>query len=61
MNKKLINWLGLSGVLSFLSYAAAVIFSPMDFRNIYPTSIPMASATTPIMIGIITVMLLFLL
>ncbi len=29
--RKLINWLGLSGVLSFLSYAAAVIFSPMDF------------------------------
>ena len=29
--KKLINWLGLAGVLSLLSYAAAVIFSPLDF------------------------------
>ena len=31
MNRKLINWLGLTGVLSFLSYTAAVIFSPLAF------------------------------
>ena len=31
MNKKLINWLGLTGVISFISYAAAVIFSPLAF------------------------------
>ena len=29
MNRKLINWLGLTGLLALLSYAAAVIFSPM--------------------------------
>ena len=31
MNKKLINWIGLTGILSFLSYTAAVVFSPMAF------------------------------
>ena len=31
MNKKLINWLGLTGILSFLSYAAAVIFAPLAY------------------------------
>ncbi|MBR6228314.1 MAG: DUF998 domain-containing protein [Eubacterium sp.] len=32
MNKrKLIQWLGLAGVLSFISYALAVIFSPLAF------------------------------
>lgn len=31
MNKKLINWIGLAGILSFLSYTAAVVFSPMAF------------------------------
>ena len=31
MNKKLINWIGLAGILSFISYTAAVVFSPMAF------------------------------
>lgn len=31
MKKKLINYLGLLGVISFLSYTAAVIFSPMAY------------------------------
>ena len=31
MNKKLINWLGVTGILAFLSYTAAVLFSPMAF------------------------------
>lgn len=31
MNKKLINYLGLTGLAAFLSYAAAVIFSPLAF------------------------------
>lgn len=31
MKKKLINYLGLLGVLSFVSYAVAVIFSPMAY------------------------------
>ncbi|MBQ8914184.1 MAG: DUF998 domain-containing protein [Lachnospiraceae bacterium] len=31
MNKKLINWIGLVGILSFISYTAAVVFSPMAF------------------------------
>ena len=31
MNRKLINWLGLLGILAFASYAAAVIFSPMAY------------------------------
>lgn len=31
MNKKLINWIGLTGILSFLSYTEAVVFSPMAF------------------------------
>lgn len=31
MNKKLINWLGLTGILAFLSYTAAVIFSPLAY------------------------------
>ena len=31
MNKKLINWIGLLGVAAFISYAAAIIFSPMAF------------------------------
>ena len=31
MNKKLINWLGLVGILSLVSYAAAVIFSPLAY------------------------------
>ncbi len=31
MNKKLINWVGLAGVIALLSYAAAVIFSPMAY------------------------------
>ena len=31
MNRKLINWLGLLGILEFASYAAAVIFSPMAY------------------------------
>ncbi len=31
MDRKLINWLGLLGILAFASYAAAMIFSPMAF------------------------------
>ena len=31
MNRKLINWLGLMGLLSLLSYTAAVVFSPLAF------------------------------
>lgn len=31
MNKKLINWLGLLGILAFVSYAAAMIFSPLAY------------------------------
>ena len=31
MNRKLINWLGLTGLLALLSYAAAVIFSPLAY------------------------------
>ncbi len=31
MNKKLINWLGVTGILAFLSYTAAVLFAPMAF------------------------------
>ena len=29
--RKLINWLGLTGVVAFLSYTAAVIFSPLAY------------------------------
>lgn len=31
MNRKLINWLGLLGILALASYTAAVVFSPMAF------------------------------
>lgn len=31
MERKLINWLGLAGIVSLLSYAAAVIFSPLAY------------------------------
>lgn len=31
MKKTLINWLGLLGVIGFLSYAAAVVFSPLNY------------------------------
>ena len=31
MNRSLINWLGLLGVVSLLSYTAAVIFSPLAY------------------------------
>ena len=31
MNKKLINWIGLAGILSFISYLSATIFAPMAF------------------------------
>lgn len=31
MNRKLINWLGILGVLSLLSYVVAVIFSPLAY------------------------------
>ena len=30
-NKKLINWLGLTGLLALISYAAAVVFAPMAY------------------------------
>lgn len=33
MTKKLINYLGLLGVVSFLSYSAAIIFSPLAYPN----------------------------
>ena len=31
MKKPLIQWLGLTGVLAFLSYTAAVVFSPLAY------------------------------
>ena len=31
MNRKLINWIGLSGILALVSYTAAMIFSPLAF------------------------------
>ena len=31
MNRKLINWLGLTGIIALLSYTAAVVFSPMAY------------------------------
>jgi len=31
MQRKLIQWLGLTGILALLSYTAAVVFSPMTF------------------------------
>ena len=31
MNKRLINWLGLTGLLAFISYTAAVIIAPSAF------------------------------
>lgn len=31
MNRKLINWLGLTGVIALVSYAAAVIFAPAAY------------------------------
>ena len=31
MNRKLINWLGLAGLLSLISYTAAVVFSPLAY------------------------------
>ena len=31
MDRKLINWLGLTGLLALISYAAAVIFAPMAY------------------------------
>ena len=31
MQRKLIQWLGLTGFLALLSYTAAVVFSPMAF------------------------------
>ncbi len=31
MNRKLINWLGLLGILALASYTAAVVFSPIAF------------------------------
>lgn len=31
MNRKLINWIGLTGVIAFLSYTAAVLFSPLAY------------------------------
>ena len=31
MNRKLINWLGLLGILAFVSYAATMIFSPLAY------------------------------
>ena len=31
MKRKLINWLGLTGIIALLSYTAAVVFSPMAY------------------------------
>ena len=31
MNRKLINWFGLTGLLALISYAAAVLFSPLAY------------------------------
>ena len=31
MNKKLINWLGLTGIIALLSYTAAVVISPLAY------------------------------
>ena len=36
MNKKLINWLGLTGIMAFLSYTAAVLFAPLAFPGYDP-------------------------
>ena len=33
MKKTLINWLGLLGVVSFISYAVAVVFSPLAYQS----------------------------
>lgn len=33
MKKTLINWLGLLGIISLLSYTAAVIFSPVAYPS----------------------------
>ena len=33
MKKTLINWIGLLGVVSLLSYSAAVVFSPLAYPN----------------------------
>lgn len=42
MNKKLINWLGLTGILALVSYAAAVFLSPLA----YPGYDPLAQAVS---------------
>ena len=31
MNRKLIQWLGLTGIVALLSYTAAVVFAPLAF------------------------------
>ena len=31
MNKKLINWSGLTGIIALISYTAAVVFSPLAY------------------------------
>ena len=33
MNRKLIQWLGLTGVVALLSYTAAVLFSPLAYPD----------------------------
>ena len=33
MNRKLIHWLGLTGLLALISYAAAVTFSPFGGKS----------------------------
>ncbi|MBQ4226214.1 MAG: DUF998 domain-containing protein, partial [Oscillospiraceae bacterium] len=38
MKKKLINIMGLMGILQFISYTCAVIFSPMAFPGYDPLS-----------------------
>ncbi len=34
-DRKLINWLGLTGLVALISYAAAVIFSPLAFPGLF--------------------------
>ena len=33
MKRKLINWLGLTGIIALLSYTAAVVFSPLAYQG----------------------------
>lgn len=37
-NKKMIHWMGLTGLIALLSYAAAVFFSPLAYPGYDPLS-----------------------